>query len=229
MDVEGLTDDRSLAGDDVEHTGREDVGDDLGHLENGQRCILGAFEDDRVAGGDRGGGLEGGDHQRRVPRQDAGDDAQRHALGVLELLVSGGQGVALDLTGDAAHVAEQVGQDHRLRASLGADRVAGVESGQLGELLRGGFERIGTGQKLLLAFLERKGRPLGEGLPCGFDGAVGVGLFAVGHLGDDDVAVDRGDDIGGVAVSGVDPLTADEHLPVLGLWEFRHFGPFVQR
>lgn len=161
MDVEGLADDRALAGDDVEDAGRKDPVEELGHLEDRQRSVLGRLEDDRVAGGERGRGLERRDHQRRVPREDAGDDAQRHPLRVLELPVSGRQGRALDLTGDAAHVAEEIGEDDGLGPRLRADRVAGVERGELSELLRTGFERVGALDEQLLPLLERQSCPFG--------------------------------------------------------------------
>ena len=42
-----------------------------------QRRLLGRLGDDRIAGGERRGDLAGEDRQRKIPRADAGDDAER--------------------------------------------------------------------------------------------------------------------------------------------------------
>jgi ParB family chromosome partitioning protein len=44
-----------------------------------QRRGLGGLEDDRVAGGERGGELPAGDRERKIPRHDRGDDSKRLA------------------------------------------------------------------------------------------------------------------------------------------------------
>ena len=75
----------ALAGDDVEHAGREDVRGDLGEAQRAQRRELGRLEHDRVAGRERGPELPGRHVQRVVPRRDRADDAERVAAHVADV------------------------------------------------------------------------------------------------------------------------------------------------
>ena len=67
------------AADDVHDPFGKDLGEDLAELQRRQRCLLGGFEHDRVARGERRRELPGGHHQGIVPRRDRGDDAHRIA------------------------------------------------------------------------------------------------------------------------------------------------------
>ena len=69
----------ALAGHDVEHAGREDVGGDLGESQRAERRELRRLEHDGVAGRERGADLPGRHVERVVPRRDRGDDAERVA------------------------------------------------------------------------------------------------------------------------------------------------------
>lgn len=64
------------SGEDVEHTGRQVFGADLGEQQHAQRSRLGRLDHDGVSRDEGGGDLESGDHQRGVPGQDASDDAE---------------------------------------------------------------------------------------------------------------------------------------------------------
>src|SRR5699024_1313240 len=66
--------------DDVEDSGREQITDEFGEDEDRRRGLLGRFEDDAVAGGERRGQLPGGHEQGEVPRNDLSD----HAEGLLD-------------------------------------------------------------------------------------------------------------------------------------------------
>ena len=83
----------ALAGDHVEHAGREDVGGQLGQPQRGQRGELARLEDEGVAGGERGPELPGRHVERVVPRRDADAHAERvaaqHRGVVLEVLAGG--------------------------------------------------------------------------------------------------------------------------------------------
>ena len=80
--------------DDVEHAGRQDVGDQFGEHEDAERRLLGGLEHHAVAGGERRRELPGRHQQREVPGNDLADDAER----LMEVI---GDGVVVDL-GNAA-------------------------------------------------------------------------------------------------------------------------------
>ena len=65
------------AAHDVEHPGREDVAQQLAHLERGQRRVGRGLEHQRVAGQQRRGDLPEGEGQREVPRRDGRHHAER--------------------------------------------------------------------------------------------------------------------------------------------------------
>src|SRR4029077_20789669 len=71
--------------DDVDHA-RRDAGllDELHELEERRRRELGRLDYDRVAGGQRGRELPRREKERRIPRNDRGDDAKRFIPCVVE-------------------------------------------------------------------------------------------------------------------------------------------------
>ena len=70
----------AVAGDDVDHAGREaGLGDQVGEAQRGQRRLLGGLEDERAAGGQRRARSSGRHQQREVPRHDLRADADRLA------------------------------------------------------------------------------------------------------------------------------------------------------
>ena len=81
---------------------------DLGHQQQAQRRVLALLTTTVLPAARATRRLEAGDHQRGVPRQDGGDDAQRFATGVLQLVVACRQDHALELSGDAGEVPEEV-------------------------------------------------------------------------------------------------------------------------
>ena len=126
-------DHRAVAGHDVEHAGRQDVGDELGELQRGERGLLRRLDDQGVAGGQDGRHLPGGHQQRVVPRGHDADDAQRLAQDdrqvVLGVVARGRGGRRAQRPG---HEAERVdGLGHVVLRDRG--RLAGVGRLQPGE------------------------------------------------------------------------------------------------
>ncbi len=73
------------AGDDVDHAGREArLLDQLHEFEHRRRGEFRRLQHDRVAGGERGRELPRGEQQRRIPRRDGGDHAERLVARVVE-------------------------------------------------------------------------------------------------------------------------------------------------
>ena len=80
--------------DDVEHAGRQQVADQVGPQHDRGRRLLGGLQHDAVSGGQRRRQLPARHQQRKVPRNDLPDDAER----LVEMI---GDGVVVDL-GEAA-------------------------------------------------------------------------------------------------------------------------------
>ena len=77
---EGLTDAAAAAGDDVQHARRQtDFFGDLAERERGERRLTRRFQDDGVAGRQCRRNLPHRQQQRKVPRDDRRDDAERLA------------------------------------------------------------------------------------------------------------------------------------------------------
>ena len=76
-----LADDRARPVTTLSTPAGRNSGADLGQQQDGQRGVLGGLEHQGVPGRQRGRDLHAGDHQRRVPRQDAGHHAERLAAG----------------------------------------------------------------------------------------------------------------------------------------------------
>ncbi len=91
-----------------------------------ERRVLGRLQHQRVAGGHRHRDLERAEHDRGVPRHDRADHADRLAARVAEDVLAERDGLALQLAGQAAEIAEDVGASLRLGPRLGAHRVAGL-------------------------------------------------------------------------------------------------------
>src|ERR1700728_516598 len=84
--------------------------EDLREAQTGERSLLGEFDYDSAAAGERRSELPCGHEQREVPWDDLRDDADGLAKGVgVEVAGEGdGEGFAGDLGGPAAHVTEHI-------------------------------------------------------------------------------------------------------------------------
>ena len=161
-----VADGLALAGDHVEHAGREDVGRDLGELQRGERRELGRLEDERVAGGQRRAELPRRHVERVVPRGDADGHAERVAAqerGVVLDVVAAGLGLqGAGRAGEEPHVVDgevelELDDRHRLADVGHLERL---------ELVEVGLDRVGQGEQLLGPLARR-------GLAPGLEGVVG--------------------------------------------------------
>ena len=124
---QGLAGFGAEAVDDVQHAGRQQVGDQFGQNQDADRGLFGGLQHHAVAGGDRRGELPRGHQQREVPGNDLADDAER----LMEMI---GDGVVVDFR-DAAflgaqaagEIAEMVGHERNVGIGRLADRLAVVE------------------------------------------------------------------------------------------------------
>jgi hypothetical protein len=99
---------RAVAGDDVEDAGRKaGLVHAAGELERRHRRIVARFHDDCAAGGESGRELPREKEERRIPRYDRGDNADRFTARIdEEVRAIGRDRRAFDLVGRARKVVE---------------------------------------------------------------------------------------------------------------------------
>src|SRR5579864_6895100 len=97
--------------------------------------LLGGFDDDGIAGDERGRDLERHQQERHVPGDDRADHADRLALGDGEHAGLEGHALALELGAEPAIEDQDIGEDARLDAALGANGLAGLEGDEPRDLL----------------------------------------------------------------------------------------------
>ena len=125
----------AVAGQHVEHARRQELLANFGQQQHAERRILGRLHHHRVAGAERRADLDRAEQHRRVPRNDGADHAERLAPRIAQHLLAERNGLALELTAQAAEIAEDVDRAFRLRPRLGADGVAGFERDRARKLL----------------------------------------------------------------------------------------------
>jgi len=204
----------AVAGHDVEHALGQMLLADAGEPQHAERGVLGGLQHQRVAGAQRGRDLERAEHDRRIPRDDGANNADRLAPRVAQHVLAQRDGLALQLAGEAAEVADDVGGTSGLGPGLGADGVAGLLGDDAGELLHAGLDGIGDLLQQAAALARDDAAPAGEGLARGLHGPVDIFCTPARDAGD------------GLAVAGrlhgdlltrcrVDPGPVDQHLHVL--------------
>ena len=123
-------------------------------------------------------------------------------------------GLALELAGEPAEVAQDVGGVLGLGARLGADGVAGLLGDDARQLLDAGLHRVGDPLQDAPALARRHLAPGREGRRGGLDGAVDVLGAAAGHAG---YGAPRAGGLDGDAAAGrgIHPGAVDQHLRAL--------------
>ena len=184
---QGLADDSTRSGEDVDDPGRDACGQCvLGDHQRGERGDLGGLEDDRVPRRDGGQDLPHGHLQRVVPGGDRADDADRLAAdrGGVRPVVLGLRHAVEDpgSTGEEPDVVDGAG-DVELACQL--DRLAGL--GGLGArvLVGAGLHPVSEGKQGCRALPRRRARPAGVRPPRGRDGGVHIGHRRLTQRGDD--------------------------------------------
>jgi hypothetical protein len=202
----------TLAGDDVQHSRREaGFGREPQRLEDARARVLGRLQDDRVPRGERRRERVHGQEDRRVPRDDDPDDAERLAERVVEDARPVERDDApLDLVREPAEVVEPVRDHPKLREHLLVE-LAVVGHLDRGDLLRALRDQVGEahhqpaapggGEPAPGLALERGRR--------GADGAVDV-LGPRERVRRPDLPGRGVDGVVGRARGGVDVLAADE-------------------
>lgn len=201
--------------DDVQHAGGQQVGNQLGQDEDGNRCALCGFEYHAVARAQCGGQLPCGHQDGEVPRNDLAHHAQRF-LDVVRhrVLVDVRQGAFLRAH-TARKVAEVIDGERDVGVQRLADRLAVVHGFGVGQQFQVLLNAVGDFQQDVAACG-------GVGLAPGVRGGVGcvqrqLDVFGggAGGLGVD-LAVDGRDHIKVLALDRGHELAADE-VVVLGL------------
>ena len=175
----------AVAGHDVEHALGQMLLADGREPQHAQRCVLGGLQHQRVAGAQGGRDLERAEDDRRIPGNDGADHADRLAPRVAQHVLAQRDGLALELAGEAAEVAQDVGCALGLGAGLRADGIAGLLGDDAGELLHPRLDGIGDLLQHAAALARDDAAPAGEGLARGLHGAVDILGAAARNAGDD--------------------------------------------
>ena len=140
----------AITGDDIHHPRRQaDAGADFGEQQRGERGQFGGLQHHRVAHGNGGGDFPRQHQQRKIPRDDLADDAERlmvrhFAVGQLR----------------PAGVVIKVARDQRNIDVAGfADRLAVVHGFQHRKQARVFLNLPGDGVQVAGADVPRRGRP----------------------------------------------------------------------
>ena len=107
--------------------GKPDLDRNLAERDRRQRRLAGRLEDDGVAARQRRRDLPRRQQQRKIPRHDGGDDANRLAQRVGEVVALDGDGLAHHLVGPAGEVLEALRRRRNLDVPRLADRLAVVK------------------------------------------------------------------------------------------------------
>ena len=198
------------AGDDV-HDAWWEAGllDELGSDEATERSLFGSLKHDGVAACDGRADLPRPHEQGEVPRDNLAADANGLLADVVEGVRGGVDGLALNLVGPTAVVAQAAGA--HADVDLGhVDGLAVVERLDGGEEVEVLLEQLREAVQQLAAVLRRLLPPGAlEGLAGGGDGDVDILLGGLLD-GADDLFVGGVDDLEGLAVDGLDELVVDE-------------------
>ena len=151
------------------------------HLGGDQRRLLGRLGEHRVAGGERSGDLAGEDRERKVPRADAHDRAERRDGGIGKIAAC-----LRRIEAEEVDCLAHFGNAVRYRLA----RFAREQPEQKRQL---GFEAVGGALEDRGAIADRRGRPCGRAGGGAREGALDLVGGCLAHVADD-VAV-----VGGVA------------------------------
>ena len=164
--------DRACALQDVVKAGGQaGLGQDLGQAQGAERCGLGGLEHHRIAAGECGRTLPGGDLGGIVPGPDADADAQRLADRVDEIPPEGDV-IAGQRGGEAAEIFERIGGRGGIGHQRLGQRLAGVEGFEHGEVMVAGADEVGRAAQDAPAFDRAQGRPVALGAGGGGKRAV---------------------------------------------------------
>ena len=211
----------TVAVDDIEHTGRQQITDDLHQHHDRSGGLFRRFEHDTVARCQRRGQLPRSHQDREVPRDDLPDNAQR----LVEVI---GNRVIVDLrhrafltAQNACEIAEMVDRQRNIGGGGLADRLAVVPGFGQRQQIEVCFHHIGDFQQGIGAL---SGRFASPGHFCGMGGVqrqgnvVGVRAGDRAHHG----AGDRGDIVKVAAVDrGREPAS---DVVVIAFLERRRVG-----
>ncbi len=131
------------AGDDVDHTrGIACFQCQFAHPQRGERGLLGRLEHDGTACRQRRPPFPGNHQHGEVPGDDLADHAQRLAPTVAEVIAANRNRLAMDLVGPARVVAQAIDHQRQVAVAALVDRLAVVQSFQLGQLVDVLFDQL---------------------------------------------------------------------------------------
>ena len=200
----------AVAGQQVQHTRRQVLVAQLRDAQQSERRILGRFQHQRIACRNRHRDLQRAEHHRCVPRHDAPDHADGLAPRVAEDVLAERDRFALELAGDAAEIADDVGRALDLGTGLRPDRVPRFQGEDPREGLDLGLHGVGDPQQHPSAVARCHEPPRLERGGSGADRRVDIGAGRARHLADRG-AVRRVFDVDEPAVRAFGRFSLNQH------------------
>ena len=202
----------AVSADHVEHTGRKELGRDLGQQAGGRGRRVAGLQDDGVPGGDGRRKLPDRHHHRVVPRSYLGTDTNGLATNdrghVAHVLACA---LAFEMAGGSGKEANLVDHRRNLFAAHEVSWLAAVLNFQADQFFSARLYGIGDAKERQRALTRGRLTPALVGSGGRTHGCVDIGLCRK-RRGCIHLAGDRVDQTGGAAIGRLDVLTIDEVL-----------------
>lgn len=214
---DGGTSNPAETGDDVENArGETGLLDELSKDESRKRSLLSGLHDDGVTGGESGADLPGKHEEREVPGNDLTANTERLLPGVVEGIGGDIDGLALNLVGPTAVVADGANDSANIAAGHG-DGLAIVERLNGGEEVEVLLDQVGKLEEVDATLLGSGLAPdTVESLAGGGDSKIDILLGGLVD-GADDLLGSGVDDLEGLLLDTLDELVVDEPGRILWL------------
>ena len=214
---DGGTSNATETGDNVENTrGETSLLDELSKDESRERSLLSGLHDDSVTGGESGANLPGKHEKREVPGDDLTANTERLLSGVVERVGGDIDGLALNLIGPTAVVADGANDGANIATGHG-DGLAIVERLNSGEEVEVLLDQVGELQEVDTTLL---GSDLAPGTLESLAGSLNGNIdILLGGLvdGADDLLGSGVDDLEGLFLDTLNELVVDEPGGVIWL------------
>ena len=204
---------RGNAEDEIEHASRQaGVGEAANHFDASAGRLLGGFEDQRAAGGERAADLARGRQRREIPRRKRGDDADRLLHNDLPYLAAARHDAAVSAAAFFGVPFDDVGRGHHLRTRFRVG-LTFFQGEDLADRVVALAHQISGFAHDLGAVVSSGCPPRGKALFGGFERVIEIGDAGVRQMRERLLGGRIDDVFAGTAVA-IEPLAVDKQLKI---------------
>ena len=176
----------TITGKEIDDTfGKAGFKNEFAHTKRGKWSLLRGLQDDGAAGGESGTEFPRLHQQRKIPRNDLTDDANRLVFCVAEIAALHGNGFALDLVGPSGVVAITGDGERQISGARNGIGLAVIERFELGKFVGVLFDQFSEFVKKIAALRGSDFFAPRTIVECGASG--GDGFVDIGGIGFSDV------------------------------------------